>query len=154
MATWPILGMPVSGPPTFGACRGAPTGSLTGAPSTSAASMHRPPAGRRPSYVAVSGDERYLSIFVGDEIDPWIARHGLTSPSTKPSSTALVPLGYDPICVQGGGSGAGIRFAVIFAKQETPLQREWNAVGVGNVPAVDQVMLDTLRASNAEPRWR
>jgi hypothetical protein len=77
----------------------------------------------RPAYVAVSGDERYLSIFVDDQIGPWVARHGLTSAQYQAEFDRLVPLGYYPICVQGGGSGAGIRFAVIFARQEAPLQR-------------------------------
>ena len=102
----------------------------------------------RPAYVALSGDERYLSIFVDDQIGPWVARHGLTSAQYQAEFDRLVPLGYYPICVQGGGSGAGIRFAVIFARQEAPLQRQWNTVGVGDAPAVDQVMLDTLQASN------
>ena len=50
------------------------------------------------------------------------------------SSIRLVPLGYYPICVQGGGAGGGIRFAVIFAKQDAPLPRQWTAVGVGPRP--------------------
>lgn len=101
----------------------------------------------RPSYVAASDDERYLSIFVDDEIGPWVARHGLTSAQYQAEFNRLVPLGYYPICVQGGGSGAGIRFAVIFAKQEAALPRQWTAVGVGSAPAVDQVMKDTLQAA-------
>ena len=102
----------------------------------------------RPSYVSVSGDERYFSIFVDDDIGPWVARHGLTSAQYQAEFDRFVPLGYYPICVQAGGSGAGIRFAVLFARQETPLQRQWTAVGVGTAPAVDQVMRDTLEASN------
>jgi len=101
----------------------------------------------RPSYVAVSGDERCLSIFVDDQIGPWIARHGLTSAQYQGEFDRLVPLGFYPICVQGGGSGAGIRFAVIFARQEAPLPRQWTQVGVGRAPGVDQVMRDTLQAS-------
>jgi CubicO group peptidase (beta-lactamase class C family) len=101
----------------------------------------------RPSYVAVSGDERYLSIFVDDQIGPWVARHGLTSAQYQDEFNRLVPLGLYPICVQGGGSGAGIRFAVIFARQEAPLPRQWTQVGIGTAPGVDQVMRDTLQAS-------
>lgn len=101
----------------------------------------------RPSYVAVSADERYLSIFVDNQIGPWIARHGLTSAQYQAEFNRLVPLGYYPICVQGGGSGAGIRFAVIFAKQETALPRQWTSVGVGHAPAVDNVMKNTLQAA-------
>jgi CubicO group peptidase (beta-lactamase class C family) len=102
----------------------------------------------RPAYVAVSGDERYLSIFVDDQIGPWIARHGLTSAQYQSEFDTLVPQGFYPICVQGGGSGDGIHFAVIFAKQEAPLARQWTATGVGTAPAVDEVMQATLQASN------
>lgn len=102
----------------------------------------------RPSYVAVSGDERYLSIFVDDQIGPWQARHGLTSAQYQAEFDRLVPLGFYPICVQGGGSGNGIRFAVIFAKQEAPLQRQWTAVGAGSAPAVDDAMRSALEASH------
>jgi CubicO group peptidase (beta-lactamase class C family) len=102
----------------------------------------------RPSYVAVSGDERYLSIFVDDQIGPWIARHGLTSAQYQAEFDRLVPLGFYPICVQGGGSGNGIRFAVIFARQDASLARQWTTVGVGNAPDVDDTMRETLEASN------
>ena len=102
----------------------------------------------RPEYVAVSDDDRYLSIFVDDQIGPWIARHGLTSAQYQAEFNRLVPLGFYPICVQGGGSGSGTRFAVIFARQEQALAREWTTVGVGDAPAVDQVMQETLEASN------
>ena len=60
----------------------------------------------------------------------------------------MVPLGFYPICVQGGGSGAGIRFAVIFARQEAPLARQWTVAGFGTAPAVNQIMRDTLQAAN------
>jgi CubicO group peptidase (beta-lactamase class C family) len=102
----------------------------------------------RPAYVAVSREERYISIFVDDQIGPWIARHGLSSAQYQAEFDRLVPLGFYPICVQGGGSGAAIRFAVIFAKQEQPLARQWTAVGPGTAPSVDQAMRDTLQASN------
>jgi CubicO group peptidase (beta-lactamase class C family) len=102
----------------------------------------------RPAYVSVSGDERYMSIFVDDQIGPAIARHGLTSAAYQAEFNRLVPLGFYPICVQGGGSGSAIRFAVIFAKQEIPLPKQWTVTGLGTATAVDQVMQDTLQASN------
>jgi CubicO group peptidase (beta-lactamase class C family) len=101
----------------------------------------------RPAHVAVSGDERYLSIFVGDQVGPWIARHGLTSAGYQAEFNRLVPLGFYPVCVQGGGSGTGIRFAVIFARQEAALPRQWTTVGLGSAPTVDQTMRNTLEAS-------
>jgi CubicO group peptidase (beta-lactamase class C family) len=102
----------------------------------------------RPGYVSVSDDERYLSIFVDDQIGPWIARHGLTSAEYQAEFDRLVPLGFFPICVQGGGSGSSIRFAAIFARQLEPLARQWTTVGLGEASAVDEVMQETLAASN------
>lgn len=98
----------------------------------------------RPAHVALDEHGRHLSIFVDDQIDPWIARHGMTSAQYQAEFNRLVPLGFYPINVQGGGSGAAARFAAIFAKQEWPLAREWRSVGVGSAPAVDAVMRDTL----------
>ena len=37
--------------------------------------------------------------------------------------------GFYPICVQGGGSGAGTRYAAVFAKQDIPVR------GSGRRPA-------------------
>jgi CubicO group peptidase (beta-lactamase class C family) len=102
----------------------------------------------RPSHVAMSGDERYLSIFRDDQIGPWVARHGLTSNEYQAEFNRFVGLGYYPIDVQGGGTGNGIRFAVIFAKQESILPRQWTAVGAGTAPAVDDTMRETLEDAN------
>ena len=101
----------------------------------------------RLAYAAVSGDARYLSIYRGDQIGPCIARHGLTSAGYQAEFDRLVPLGYYPISVQAGGSGAGIRFAVIFAKQEAVLPRQWTVTGVGSAAAVDNAMRGVLQAA-------
>jgi hypothetical protein len=61
--------------------------------------------------------------------------------------SVLIPLGYYPISVQGGGSGADIRFVVVFARQESVLSRQWNVTGVGTAAPVDAVMHDMLTAS-------
>jgi CubicO group peptidase (beta-lactamase class C family) len=101
----------------------------------------------RPMHVALADHGRHLSIFVDDQIGPWTARHGLTSAQYQAEFDRLVPLGFYPIDVQGGGSGADRRFAVVFAKQEQPLARQWTVVGAGSAPAVDAVMKDTLVAA-------
>ncbi len=98
----------------------------------------------RPAHVTLDDHGRHLSIFVDNQIGPWIARHGLTSAQYQAEFDRLVPLGFYPINVQGGGSGADCRFAVVFAKQEQPLARQWTMVGIGSAPAVDTVMRDTL----------
>ena len=101
----------------------------------------------RPAHVTHDDHGRHLSIFVDDQIGPWIARHGLTSAQYQAEFDRLVPLGFYPIDVQGGGSGAARRFAVIFAKQDQPLARQWTSVGVGTAPAVDAVMKDAITAA-------
>ncbi|MDK2743769.1 MAG: serine hydrolase [Nitrospira sp. BO4] len=103
----------------------------------------------RLAYAAVSGDEHYLSIYRSDQIGPYLARHGLTSAGYQTEFNRLVPLGYYPISVQAGGSGSGIRFTVIFAKQEAPLLRQWTVTGVGqsSAAAVDDTMRGVLQAA-------
>ncbi|RZT92482.1 serine hydrolase [Rivibacter subsaxonicus] len=101
----------------------------------------------RLAHAAVSGNERYLSIYRDDQIGPVVARHGLTSAGYQAEFDRLVPLGYYPICVQGGGSGAGIRFAAIFAKQEAVLQRQWTVSGAGTAQSVDDAMRGVLEAA-------
>jgi CubicO group peptidase (beta-lactamase class C family) len=98
----------------------------------------------RPAHVTLDDHGRHLSIFVDDDIGPWIARHGMTSAEYQAEFDRLVPLGFYPINVHGGRTGGTRRFAAIFAKQEQPLARQWTSVGVGTAPAVDAVMKDTL----------
>lgn len=101
----------------------------------------------RPAHVTLDEHGRHLSIFVDDQIGPWIARHDLTSAQYQAEFDRLVPLGFFPINVQGGGSGAARRFAAVFAKHDQPLARQWTTVGLGTAPAVDTVMKDTLAAA-------
>ena len=100
----------------------------------------------RPALVCLDSFQRYLSIFVSDQIGPWIARHNLTSDEYQAEFDRLVPLGYYPICVQGGGSGADRRFAVLFAKQEATLARQWTSVGRGSAASVDALMRQVVEA--------
>lgn len=101
----------------------------------------------RLAHAAVSGDEHYLSIYRDDVIGPCVARHGLSAAGYQAEFDRWVPLGYYPISVQGGGSGAGIRFAVIFAKQEAALPRQWTVTGVGSAPTVDDTMRQVLQSA-------
>ncbi len=101
----------------------------------------------RLAFAAVSGDERYLSIYRDDQIGPYLARHGLTNAGYQAEFDRLAPLGYYPISVQGGGSGPGIRFAVIFAKQEATLARQWTVTGAGTSATVDAAMRGVLQAA-------
>ena len=98
----------------------------------------------RASFVTLNADERYLSLFVDDQIGPWFGRHGMTSAGYQAEFDRLVALGFVPICVQGGGSGAAVRFAAIFARQDSPLARQWTSVGVGTANQLDALMRTTI----------
>ena len=74
----------------------------------------------RPSFVTLSGREEYLSIFTDDTIGPWVAKEGLTSAEYQAQLNCQTSHGYYPIRVQGGGSSADPRYAVLFAKQDDP----------------------------------
>ena len=80
-------------PPTIAGCRGARPGILDQRLEYQQRFDAQVSGWARPAHVAVSQDERYLSIFVDDQIGPWIARHGLTS--------AAVPGGVRPPCAAG-----------------------------------------------------
>jgi hypothetical protein len=71
--------------------------------------------GLRPTTVDASDDLQYAAIFANDQIGPWVARHNLTSAQYQAEFDAQAALGRYPISVQGGGLGAGIRYAAVFA---------------------------------------
>jgi polyglycine hydrolase-like protein len=71
--------------------------------------------GMRPTTVDASDDLQYAAIFTGDSIGAWVARHNLTSAQYQAEFDAQAGQGRFPISVQGGGLGAGIRYAAVFA---------------------------------------
>ncbi|MDQ6774618.1 MAG: serine hydrolase [Actinomycetota bacterium] len=90
--------------------------------------------GWRPAYVAHATDQTYCSVFSDDVVQDWIAVHGLSATDYQTAFNNQQKAGRYPICVQGGGSGAGTRYAAIFAKNDVPEQRQWTATGTA-VPA-------------------
>lgn len=86
----------------------------------------------RPDYVALSEGKIYSSIFRGDGIGEWQARHNMTSAGYQTEFDKLTKQGFLPIRVQGGGSGGGTRYAAIFAKQVEPDDRVWTVTGAAN----------------------
>src|SRR5262249_31494516 len=85
------------------------------------------PAWGRPLEVAVSPDDHSASIFRDDLTGDFVARHELTSSGYQQEFDRLVPQGYWPVSVQGGGVGVGSRFAVIFAKTDQPVAQSWRS---------------------------
>jgi CubicO group peptidase (beta-lactamase class C family) len=91
----------------------------------------------RPAFVARSEWGRYLSIFRDDYIGPIVARHEMTFDELNAAFSQYFALGFFPISLQGGGSGAGIRFAAVFAMQDRALPRTFSASGPTAVAAID-----------------
>ncbi len=77
-------------------------------------------SGLRPISVDASDALQYAAIFTGDSVGPWVARHNLTSAQYQAEFDTQSGLGRYPITVQGGGLGAGIRYAAVFAGQDQP----------------------------------
>lgn len=105
-------------------------------------------SGYRPSYVAVSSDHMYCSVFRDDVVGPWVARHGMSAADYQAEFDKQKAAGMYPICVQGGGMGADTRYAAIFAKQDTPMARQWSATGtpVPHLAALDHAMQTFMQA--------
>lgn len=105
-------------------------------------------AAYRPSYVAVSGDHMYCSAFRDDVVGPWVARHGMSSADYQAEFDKQKAAGLMPICVQGGGSGGNTRYAAIFAKQDTPMPRQWSVTGtpVASLAGLDHAMHTFMQA--------
>lgn len=105
-------------------------------------------SGYRPSYAAVSSDHMYCSVFKDDVVGPWVARHGMSAADYQAEFDKQKAAGLYPICVQGGGVGADTRYAAIFAKQDTPMARQWSATGtpVPHLAALDHAMQTFMQA--------
>lgn len=105
-------------------------------------------SGYRPSYVAVSSDHMYCSVFRDDVVGPWVARHGMSSADYQAEFDKQKAAGLYPICVQGGGVGSDTRYAALFAKQDIPMARHWSVAGtpVANMAALDHTMQTFMQA--------
>lgn len=103
----------------------------------------------RPAYVTLSGDQIYCSVFKDDVVGPWVARHGLTSDQYQAEFDRQNAQGFYPICVQGGGTGAGTRYAAVFAQRDIPLERVWTVTGaaVENLAGLDHAMQSFMQAN-------
>lgn len=104
----------------------------------------------RPSFVTLNEQKRCFSVFVHNEIGPWLARHGMTADKYKEEYDTLTPKGYFPVCVQGGGAGAATRYSALFVKQEAPLEQHFTAVGPAVNADIDNVIHQAMKDS---PVW-
>ncbi|KDR70827.1 hypothetical protein GALMADRAFT_214214 [Galerina marginata CBS 339.88] len=77
--------------------------------------------GFRPGYLSVSEDHLITSEFVNTNVGSWVARHGMTSSDLQTEFNNQLAAGLFPILMQGGGTGANINFAAVFAQKDIPI---------------------------------
>ena len=103
------------------------------------------PIGGSPAHVCVSPDGRYASIFRDGYIDGWVARHNIDSAAYQNEFNTLVAQGLMPVSVQAGGTGAGARFAAVFARSLDHAPLTWRPpTGPVAVTTIDDVMRQAM----------
>lgn len=82
----------------------------------------------RPVYVDVSEDLLTTPIFDDTTVGQWAAQTGLSAAELESEIAAQKAKNLYPVQISGAGS-KGSKYAVVFAEQLTPLERQWHAVG-------------------------
>jgi len=105
--------------------------------------------GNRPSSLAVSHDGFVLSVFRGDQVGAWTARHRISAQEYQAEFDRQRQQDHRPIVVAAGGSGDATQYAGIFAGQETAVPRKWTVTVGAHGPAalaaeLDAAMADTM----------
>ena len=104
----------------------------------------------RPSFVTLSRASRYVSLFVDNEVGPWVARHGMTPDGYQSEFNTWTQKGFFPVCVQAGGKdAASARFAALFVQSESLIPRQWHATGTGGKAQIDDVVHGILQKTPA-----
>ncbi len=104
----------------------------------------------RPAQVATNGAGQFFSVFVHNDIGPWVARHGMSADTYQNEFNTWTAKGFFPLSVQGGGSGSDTRYTALFAKQEDPVPQMFTPVGPSANAAIDNVIHTAMRDS---PVW-
>jgi CubicO group peptidase (beta-lactamase class C family) len=93
--------------------------------------------GMRPAVLSVAPDGYVLSVFRGDQVGGWYARHGITAAEYQTEFDARSAGGLRPIVVAAGGAGDGTRYAAVFATDDAPTPRLWNVTGADFAGSAD-----------------
>ena len=101
----------------------------------------------RPAFVTLSDYGRYLSIFTDDTLGPFVAFHGLSFSDLSGAVERYKQLGFIPVSLQGGGSGSGLQYAVVFAGQVQPIDRQFTVTAPVYMPAIDDAAQTILAGS-------
>jgi CubicO group peptidase (beta-lactamase class C family) len=102
----------------------------------------------RPAFLDANDGLQYAALFTDDSVGGWVARHGMTSADYQAEFDRQNQLGRMPIYVQGGGIGAGVRYAALFAAQDTAVARLWTQTNAGGTgfTGVHDVVKSFMRA--------
>jgi CubicO group peptidase (beta-lactamase class C family) len=105
-------------------------------------------AGLRPAFVDASDSFQYGAVFTDDSVGGWVARHGLSSQQYQQEFDTQVAAGRYPIVVQGGGTGADVRYSAVFAARDLPVPRAFTqTVDTGaSFTGVHAVMRDFMQS--------
>jgi CubicO group peptidase (beta-lactamase class C family) len=88
-------------------------------------------AGTRPVWVAPAPNGSYLATYRDEPIGEWAARHGLDGIQYQAEFDQEVAAGRWPLVVQASGAGGGTRYASVFVRDDTPLDKRWTVTGAG-----------------------
>jgi hypothetical protein len=83
----------------------------------------------RPGHFSISSDQQYIGVFRNDSLGLQAVRHGMTGSDYQTFVNQMKAQGNFPVIVAGAGSGSNTRYAAAFAKQTTPIARQWTATG-------------------------
>lgn len=102
----------------------------------------------RPAFVSAAPGERLVEMYTDDAIGAWVSRGGLTADAYQAEFDKQTKAGLFPIQVSAEGSGAGARFAAIFASREETDPRTMRSNGPVKVDAVDAIIEDLVKTEN------
>lgn len=83
----------------------------------------------RPTLVAFNDHNRFVSLWQSNEVGHWVAHHDMTSVQYQQRFDQYALQNMYPITVQASGSGAGRRFAAVFAATDIPPTPPFTATG-------------------------
>jgi len=102
----------------------------------------------RPAFVTLDKDDRYMSVFVDNQIGPWVARHNMSPDEYQHEFDKQTKAGFFPFCAQAAGtSKTSAKFAALFAKSEDVVPKHWHANGPVANAAIDAVIQQAMKDS-------
>jgi CubicO group peptidase (beta-lactamase class C family) len=102
----------------------------------------------RPAFVTLDGDNRYMSLFVDNEVGPWVAKHNMTPDGYQTEFNTWTGKSFFPVCVQAAGSsGSSARFAALFVQSENTVAKQFHATGPVANTDIDNVIRQAMQDS-------